>query len=536
MSQQITCGEALVQLLEQYGVDTVFGIPGVHTLDLYRGLANSNIRHVQARHEQGAGFMADGYARAGGRPGVCVLISGPGVTNAATALGQAYADSIPVLLISSVTPTYSLGKGWGCLHEVTDQQAATAPLTALSATALSPEDLPELVGQAYAIFESTRPRPVHISIPTDVLAMTTNGNWSPRQAPSRPMPDLVQVQAAADLLAQAKRPIIFAGGGAIDTNGTLTQLAELLDAGVITSNAGKGIVPDSHPLNLGGSIWRKATQDYLAQADVVLAIGTELSETDSFIERLDLNGTLIRVDIDPAKINDLYPADVGIVADAGPTAQAILEAVNKNGLNNPGKDTQAIITAVRKRLITDLSPVEKQHVKLLDSLRRALPDDTIIMGDIAQVVYTGSFALPVEQPRCWHYPAGYCTLGCALPDAIGAKLALPERPVVVIAGDGGFMFTVQELATAAELGLSLPIIVWDNGGLGQIRDDMNIRNIPPVGVDSVNPDFVALAKAFGCEGTRPESLDNFEAAVTQALEANMPTVIEVHQDSAWLVS
>jgi len=197
MSKQITCGQALIRLLEQYEVDTVFGIPGVHNLTLYQGLADSTIRHVQARHEQGAGFMADGYARATGKPGVCILISGPGVTNATTPLGQAYADSIPVLLISSVTAAYTLGKGWGCLHEITNQQAVTAPLTALSATALSPEDLPELIGQAYAIFKSARPRPVHISIPLDVLSMPTKGNWSPRKTPSRPMPNLDALNAAA---------------------------------------------------------------------------------------------------------------------------------------------------------------------------------------------------------------------------------------------------------------------------------------------------------------------------------------------------
>ena len=347
MSNQITCGEALMQLLEKYGVDTVFGMPGEHTLTLYQGIAASNIKHVSVRNEQGAGFMADGYARVSGKPGVCTLISGPGVTNAATAMGQAYADSIPLLVISSVTPTYTLGKGWGCLHEVTDQQAVTAPLTALSATALSPEDLPELIGQAYAIFESSRPRPVHISIPVDVLAMKTEGNWAKRTPPSRPLPHPADIQAAVNTLAQAKQPVMCIGGGAINAGEAVAALAEQLNAGIVTSNAGKGIIPESHPLSTGGSIWRAAAQKYIARADVVLAIGTELSETDSFIERLDINGKLIRVDLDPSKINDLYPAEVGIVADAGAAAEALTAALKTQGIGQVGVNTVEVVSAVR---------------------------------------------------------------------------------------------------------------------------------------------------------------------------------------------
>ncbi len=534
MSLQMNCGEALVQLLEKYGVDTVFGIPGVHTLDLYQGLAHSNIKHVQARHEQGAGFMADGYARASGKPGVCMIITGPGVTNVATALGQAYADSIPVLLISSNNATYTLGKGWGCLHEIPDQQAVTTPLTAMSATALSPEDLPELIGQAFSIFASSRPRPVHIAIPTDVLAQSTAGSWKPRTPPSRPMPEETAVHNAAHLLTQAKYPAIYIGGGAIEAAESLTKLAEHLQAGVITSNAGKGIVPDNHPLNLGGSIWRSATQKYLSEADVVLAIGTELSETDSFIERLDISGKLIRVDIDVSKINDLYPAEVGIVADAQATAVKLLAAVQGNGRSSTSGAAQERINHARQAVMQELSSVEKQHVVGLNAVRRALPEDTILMGDITQMVYTGSFAFPVNRPRCWHYPAGFCTLGCGLPDAIGAKMVLPNRPVAVIAGDGGFMFTVQELITAVELKLSLPIILWNNGGLNQIKDDMLSRKIPPIGVTGINPDFMQLAKAFGAHGVQPNSVEELETAVADALQTPVPTIIEIVQDAAWL--
>lgn len=411
----------------------------------------------------------------------------------------------------------------------------TTPLTALSATALSPADVPELIGQAFSIFASERPRPVHIAIPIDVLAMPVTEAWIPRGLPTHPMPQPEAVEAAAELLAQADRPLIMVGGGAVDAGAILTSLAELLNASVVSSNAGKGIVPDSHPLNVGGGSRRTPVQNYVAQADVILAIGTELSETDSFIERLNISGKLIRVDIDPRKINDLYPADLGIVADAGATAGSLLTTLQEDGVSGNGRDTAVQVAAVLEATMTEVSPIEEQHIKILNALRDVLPADTVFMGDIAQLVYTGSFAMPVEHPRLWHYPAGYCTLGCGLPNGIGAKLALPDRPVIVLAGDGGFMFTVQELITAAELGLSLPIIIWENGGLLQIKDDMNLRNIPPVGVEGINPDFVALAKSMGCYGLKPDSMEAFTTAVTEALTADRPTVIELNQGAGWLV-
>ena len=208
-----TCGEALIDLLEQYEVDTVFGVPGVHTFELYRGLADSDLHHVLAKNEAGAGFMADGYARVTGKPGVCLLITGPGVTNATTPIGQAYADSMPMLVISSENPSDSLGKGWGLLHEISDQTAVTRPLTALSATARTPADVPELIGQAFSIFASQRPRPVHIAIPMDVLKLEAGEGWQRRTTPSRPMADPASIAQAADLLAAAQRPLIMPGGG-----------------------------------------------------------------------------------------------------------------------------------------------------------------------------------------------------------------------------------------------------------------------------------------------------------------------------------
>ena len=530
---QQTCGEALMHLLEGYGVDTVFGIPGEHTLELYRGIETSNVKHVLVRHEGGAGFMADGYARASGKPGVCTLITGPGVTNATTPLAQAYADSIPVLLISSANRTESLGKGWGCLHEITDQRAVTAPLTAFSHMVTDPEEIPELIAQAFAVFYSRRPRPVHISIPIDLLDVPVKSDWQVRKPPARPVAGNEAVTAAADMLRGATRPVLMVGGGAQDCGGCVRELAEYLDAAVVSSNAGKGVVPEDSPLSLGGGMITRAVRDFVETADVMLSIGCEISETDSFEDYLTINAKLIRIDIDSSKFNDIYPADVAVQGDAKPTVEAILANLKTQG-PIAGKDMAAQLVPVRAQQDRDFTNVEHEHKTLLLKLRSVLPEDTIMMGDIAQLVYTGSAVMPTNQPRTWFYPAGLGTLGCALPGAIGAKIAYPDRPVVALLGDGGFLFTIQELATAVEEELAIPIILWNNDSLAMIRDGMIKRGIPEIGVNPKNPNFLKVADGFGCAIESPNNLDEFAAAVKRALSANGPTVIEVYEGSDWL--
>ncbi len=533
MSRSLTCGEALMHLLEQYGVDTVFGIPGEHTLELYRGIETSNVRHVLVRHEGGAGFMADGYARATGRPGVCTLITGPGVTNAATPLAQAYADSVPVLLISSANRSESLGKGWGCLHEITDQRAVTAPLTAFSFMVRTPEDIPEMIAQAFTVFYSRRPRPVHISIPIDLLGAPVDCAWTAAKLPALPQAPMSAIKEAAALLAVARRPVMLVGGGAQDAGPCVGQLAERLDAAVISSNAGKGVVPESHPLSLGGGLITKAVRDFLETADVIVSVGCEISETDSFEDYLTINAKLIRIDIDPSKFNNIYPAEVAVQGDARSSVMSLIDALEECSLVN-GRNMAGALTRVRKRQKADLTDVERQHKRLLLTLRSVLPPDTIMMGDIAQLVYTGSAVMPTDMARTWFYPAGLGTLGCALPGAIGAKVALPDRPVVALVGDGGFLFTIQELATAVEEGLSIPIILWNNDSLAMIRDGMVKRGISQIGVNPKNPDFVKVADGFGCATSRPRSLEDFASAVEAAMKVDKPTVIEVRENAHWL--
>ena len=535
----MTCGEATMRLLARYGVTTVFGIPGVHTLDICRGLTAAPrpgaVRHVQARNEQGAGFMAEGWARATGKPGVAVVISGPGVTNASTALGQCYADSLPMLLISAEPHSNTIGKGRGVLHEITEQRKVTEPMTAMSVTVRRSEDVPVLLAQAFSIFARQRPRPVHISLPVDVQAENIETEWEPVSPPARQRSGSGQVREGTELLRGARRPLIMIGGGAVAAGRDLMALAETLGAVVMSSCAGKGIIADRHPLHLTGSTVRAEARAYISRADIILAVGTELSETDSFVDRLPLNGKIVRVDLDPHKIDDQYPADIGIIGDAASVVRAMLDLLHGHIGVSRCKEAESDVARLRSDIYANLSAAEQQHRRLLNTLRRIAPDNTVFSGDACQLVYTGAFAFDVPGPRQWFYPAGFCALGNALPNAIGAKQARPNVPVVVLAGDGGFMFTCYELVTAAELGLPLPIIIWENGGLKQIQDDMDARGIDRVGVDGMNPDFVALAKACHCNGIRADSEEKFTSAFAAALRESRPTVITVKENDPWLV-
>jgi 5-guanidino-2-oxopentanoate decarboxylase len=535
MQQQktLTGGQALVRLLATYGVDTLFGIPGVHTLELYRGLPGSGIRHVLTRHEQGAGFMADGYARVTGKPGVCFLITGPGVTNAATAIGQAHADSIPLLVISSVNHSASLGKGWGCLHETQDQRALTAPITAFSALALSPEDLPELVARAFAVFEGERPRPVHISVPLDVLAAPVARDWSRERMrrPGRGLPDSDALGAAAVRLASAKRPMIIAGGGALEAADALRALSDRLAAPVFTSVAGKGLLPPEAPLNAGASLCVAPGWEMIAEADLVLAVGTEMADTDFWRDRLPLSGELIRIDIDPRKFNDVYPCSLALKGDARQSLEALLARLPEQG--RAGQVAAARVARLREAIRTGHAPLQATHQAILDRIAAVLPTNAFVSTDMTQLAYTGNYAFASRSPRSWLHPTGYGTLGYGLPAGIGAKLGAPDRPGLVLVGDGGFLYTAQELATATEeLDSPLVVLLWNNDALGQIRDDMQALDIEPIGVLPRNPDFVGLARAFGCQVRQPGSLDELEHDLREGFSHPGVTLVELRHACA----
>ncbi len=523
-----TCGEVLVEILESYGIDTVFGIPGVHTVELYRGLPNTKIRHITPRHEQGAGFMADGYARASGKPAACFIISGPGMTNIMTAMGQAYADSVPMLVISSVNNTHELGLGEGRLHELPDQQGVVRGVSVFSHSVLRAAELPTVLARAFAVFDSARPGPVHIELPLDVITAPADGLTRHAHRPrALPGPDPKAIAAAALLLRQATSPFVVLGGGASHSAPIAKALVERLGAPTALTINAKGVLPPFHPLSLGATLPQPPVLAALQSADVVLAIGTELSETDTllFESRLDIRGRVIRIDIEAQQLVRNVLPEVAICSDAGLAMEALHAALE--GFAPDQTATRAKVATMRHDLSQMVRADYKIHHRFLDAVAAALPG-VIIVGDSTQPVYGGNLTYEPATPRSYfNSSTGYGTLGYGLPAALGAKLGQPDRNVVALIGDGGLQFTIAELATAVELRLPVPILVWNNQGYGEIKSYMADRNIPQIGVDIYTPDFQTIARGFGCHAVKPTGFDDLRQALQTAARADRPTVIEI---------
>ena len=525
-----TVGMYLAELLEAYGVEVIFGIPGVHTVELYRGLPNTRLRHVTPRHEQGAGFMADGYARVSGKPGVCFIITGPGMTNIATAMAQAYADSIPMLVISAVNALGQIGSGEGWLHELQDQRQLVRQVSAFSHTVTTPSELPKVVARAFAVFAGGRPRPVHIELPLDIITAAAD-KLPPVRAVATPAPPAASpaaLQKAADWLNAAKAPVLLLGGGAQDAAPFVQALAEKLDAPTVMSVNGRGLLPPGHPLAVPCSPSMPPTMRLIEGADVILAIGTEFGSTDyDWFEQggAKFNGRSIRIDIDAQQVVRTRQPDLPIVADASEAAAALaplLGSAQRNGA--------ARAAATRDAVLGDLSRVYRASLHLMETVRDSLPG-AVLVGDSAQPVYAGCIYYPSAAPRSWFCSAtGYGTLGYALPAAIGAQLAAPDRPVVCLVGDGGLQFTIQELASAREAQTPVIVLLWNNNGYGEIKSYMVARQIHPIGVDIFTPDFQMLAKGFGCEAVKLKEPSALPALLRTAAARKTATIIEIDED------
>ncbi len=508
-------GEALVGLLEAYGVDTIFGIPGVHNIEMYRALPRSKIRHILPRHEQGAGFMADGYARATGKPGVCFTISGPGVTNILTPLGQAWSDSSNVLVVSTALDVSFAAQGRGRLHEMISQIDAAKSVTAFARRAYTAQDVQNALAESFARFASARPRPSYLEIPLDVLAQPAGSGWDAVTLPQLPQAHATQILAAIAKLNAAKNPVMVLGGGALGAAVAALKVAEALQAPILLTAAGKGVVPADHPLVLDYRLSLEAAQKLLLASDCVLAAGTELSETDTWNLNFALRKNLIRIDLDPEVLARPHVAEIAILGDASSTLAAIHAGLEK-------QQRKAI-----PPIATAQTPLRLQLTKMLDVIRAFLPRETVVVSDMTQIAYAANEVFPMYEPRSWLHPTGFGTLGFALPAAIGAKFGVGEKPVVALAGDYGLQYTLNELGTAVEHKLSLPILLWNNDALGQIRDNMVDAAIQPNAVTLLNPDFQMLAKAYGARAEKPADLKALSLAIKAALQADGPTLIEM---------
>jgi thiamine pyrophosphate-dependent acetolactate synthase large subunit-like protein len=550
-------GEALVAALAAHGVDTVFGIPGTHNLPVYAALARHGVEHVSMRHEQGAGFAADGYARVTGRPGVCLTTTGPALLNAVTAAAQAYSDSVPVLLVSPGMPLHHPGRGNGLLHEVKDQQGALNAVVAYSHRVTSVAEVPLAVAQAFAQMSTGRPRPLHLEVPLDLLQETAEVEIvAPIPVPRTVAPGASSTALAARLAA-ATRPTMVVGGGARAAAAQVRSFAEVLGSTVVSTANGKGVLPTDHPLSVGVGLHHPGVSEMVADSDLVVAVGTELSPADLWLGPLDTAQRLVRIDVDATAVATNAVPSVALVGDAGLTLRAMTHALQDSlgdtltstgpsVLTGQAPESEAMTLRTKhaheraahwRELVSTQARAEGgPWLEILHAVGQALGPRGVLAGDSAMACYYGALAnLAGKVPACFLYPTGLGTLGYGLPAAIGAKVARPDLRVMAMHGDGGLMFTVPELAAAAELGLALPVLVVDNGGYGEIRNEMADRDDPVHAVALGRPDFPLLARALGCHG---ESLagssqvaQDLGSALERAFEADRPTLIHVREDS-----
>ncbi|HWB49250.1 MAG TPA: thiamine pyrophosphate-dependent enzyme [Stellaceae bacterium] len=523
VTTRMTGAGALVEMLHRHGIDTLFALPGVQNDALFVALydASDRIRVIHTRHEQAAAYMAYGYARASGRPGAFAVVPGPGLLNTTAALATAYATNAPVLCISGQIPSDLIGRGFGLLHEIPDQLAILQGLTKWAARINHPSETGKLVNQAFRQLADGRPRPVALEMPLDIMAREyALALPSPEPALPPPAPDPDLVADAAKALSAAKQPVIFVGSGAMAAGPEILALAERLQAPVVTYTGGKGVVSDRHYLaqNLlaGHQLWRTA--------DVVLAIGTRLNQPQTRWG-FDAGIKLIRVDLDPVEITRIVKPAIGIVADARDAAAALLRAVDSGPRRESRKDELDGLKAKTAATIAErLGP----QCAYLEVLRAELPDDGVYIEDLTQIGYVGRLTFPVYRPRSYIHSGYQGTLGFSYATALGAKVARPDVPVVSVSGDGGFMYNVQELSTAALFGIDVVAVVFADGAYGNVRRMQKVDyGNKLIATELRNPDFPKMAESYGIAGVKTTSPEGLRRELNAAFKRRGPSLIEV---------
>ena len=524
----MTGGEAVVQTLASEGVKAVFGLPGTHALALFDALYDApDIRRITARHEQGAAYMADGYARAGGDIGVCLLSTGPGAVNSLSAMGTAFADSSPVLNISSQITSAGIQHGKGYFHDVGDQLGMFKEVTGWRARAGNPTQIPWLIHEAMNGMRNGRPRPAALEVPKDVLDATADATVPAPTTRSPTVPGAGQIDLAARKLLESRRPIIWAGGGAI-TDGVseaLTRLAETLQAPVVTTVTGKGAIPETHPLSVVvPPAHYGPLQDYLAGCDVMLVVGSHMSQLDTNEWTMRMPGTIVQIDLDPTELGRNYPVDVPIVADAGAAVRGLADALS--GARGERADRAEEVAGLKAGFRERMESRSPEAVQLVEEVQSAVGDG-IVVGDVTTFAAWAYMLLEVNGPRSFLYPWGLATLGAGLPMAIGAAVARPDRRVLAICGDGGFMFTCAELATAVQSGINVVTLVVNDSKFGILEPQQMARFGRTIMTDLHNPDFAKMAESFGALGITVGGVDEVGHALREAFGADRPAVVEL---------
>ncbi len=525
-------GQALAKSLAGEGVEVVFGVPGIQMYGVVAALRDEpGIRMIATRHEQSTTFMADGYSRASGKPGVAMVVPGCGLLNATSGLTNAYARSSPVLLIAGQVPRGMIGKNLGAVHEVLDQQEIVRNLTKWRGRALRPREIPYTVSEAFRQMRSGRPRPVLIELPPEAAVEQEDVQLRSPAPVSNIVPNSDQLREAARVIAQSRLPLIFAGGGVARSDGeeALVKLAEATNIPVITSSGGKGTIPDRHPLCYGSCFSARGERQEMNQlfevmqsSDVVIGVGARFSLGNPAGEA----STLVNINIDDTELTRLQANTLPLHGDAKATMEALLPFLLEAEAGDRSSPVEAVAAARRLIAYYDIGLREPQY-PVMEAMQRGLPEDAIIVWDVTQFGYYARTHYQVNHPKTY-IDSGYSfNLGYAFPTALGAKVAKPEQPVVCMAGDGGFMFNASELSTAVKYGINVVTVVFRNDSYGNVARDLDDFFSGTYETDLHNPDFVKFAESFGVVGLRADDPKDLETLIPQALELNAPVIIDV---------
>ena len=528
--------QAITESLKVHQVDTIFGIISVHTLDLFDVLFDDqdNLRFIGCRQELGAGFMADGYARATGKPGVLLTSTGPGAADSMGALGEAYYSSSPVLELTTNVEQEYVNSGKLSTHETKDQLGMFKAVTDWNAFIDQIESIPDHMVEAFQRFQARRPRPIELELPTDLLGKQAEVEvLSPRE-PDIPQGDPVMVERALDALLKANRPVIFVGEEVQSLGGTeeIIRLAETLGAPIVTGDGAKGAIPEDHPMSLGQilgqRIWgENPLQEWISTCDVVLVLGSILPLRSTVGVGLKLPPTVVHVLLDGESIGKNYATEIPIAASSRAVARQLLESIGGRDVYK-GDSYRKEIDSMREQVYKNLQEKWGNETRTFEAIRAVTPKDTIFSLDATVPTSRAIRCLPIYHPRTFMYPHGWAGIGFAFPAGMGAKVGKPNQPVVCVTGDGGFQYNFQELATAAQYGINPIILMFNDNAWGVLKGyQANNYNSRFLGTDLVNPDFVKLFESYGFEGAKVSTVEQLSRALEQAVASNRTQLIEV---------
>lgn len=530
----ITGGKAIVECLKLHGVDTVFGIISTHTMHIYDALYDNKeiIQFIGGRHEHAVGFMADGYSRATGKPGVFFTSGGPGAADSIGAMGEAYHASSSILQITTNIENDLIDKGKGSLHETKDQLGMFKSVTGWNALIKDLSNIPAHIDKAFRSFRTHRPRPIELEIPTDLLSLRTDLTIVDPIIVQPMGIDPKLIIATAEKLTNARRPVILVGSGVMTANATqeVRVLAETLNIPVICSTTGKGAFPDDHVLSLGtgefgGNRGKSPLADFIPSSDLLIIIGSSMPYARTIQYGLKLPKSVVQIDIDPQEIGKNYPVSLGLIGNAKIILNQLISELRGRSTKQPtsyNKEISDLKTAITKSLMSQFP----NEFKTLRSIRDVLSRDAIIVGDATQPVYRAHRCMPVYEPRTYFGPNSWAGLGFGLPAALGAKIGKPSKQVIAMVGDGGFQYNLQELATAVQYGISPVIIVFNDNAWGVLKDIQNDHfNKRVFATELRNPDFCKLADSYGIPSSRVFNGKELSRVLDEALRSGLAHLI-----------